>query len=89
MDRINWHEPGLIPQLLFFQNGNVYTGSSKAQSAEELRFKMKPEDGKIVVELWPGPFCYEKSEIAHRAEFPMDEEGRARALDWMNEKYNA
>lgn len=43
----------------------------------------------MVVELWPGPFCYEKSEITDRAEFPLDEEGRTRALDWMNEKYNA
>lgn len=85
----DWRQEGLIPLLLYFQNGNEYTGSSSAKSGNELRFKLKPEEDKLVAEVWPGPFCYEKSEITGRAEFPLTEEGRAQALEWLNRQYGA
>ena len=89
MKATDWHEPGLIPQLLYFQNGTAFTGSVTNAGSKEFRYKIKPSEGKIIVEVWYGPYCYEKSEILDQAEFTMDQEGRSNALDWLKEKYES
>lgn len=89
MKNIDWHEPGLIPQLLYFQNGALYTGSVANEGGKEFRYRLAPAEGKIRAEVWYGPYCYEKSEILGQAEFAMDQQGRSDALDWLKEKYES
>ena len=89
MKKINWHKQGLIPELLYFQNGGIFTGSVSNAGAKEFRYKLSPNEGKIKAEVWYGPFCYEKSKISDQSEFPMDEGGRSKALDWLNGKYES
>ena len=72
-----------LPTLHTFAMKNTFTGSFGA-----LRFKVVPEvvmatpkevdmeNSSITVEYWHGPFCYEKSEMEGKMEFPMTEEGR-------------
>lgn len=87
MKEINWHEQGLIPELLYFQNGGTFTGSVNNKGAKEFRYKLSPNEGNIKAEVWFGPFCYEKSEILDQSEFSMDESGRSNTLDWLQQKY--
>ncbi len=80
-----------IPTLHTFAMNNIFTGSSGA-----FRFRIAPQVVKvegskevdysksnIVAEYWHGQFCYEKSEIEGRGEFPMSEEGRLALKSWL------
>ena len=73
-----------IPTLHTFAMKNTFTGS-----CGQLRFKITPnvvkvENSKEVdfnassidVEIWDGPYCYEKSQIKEKKTFPMSETGR-------------
>lgn len=96
---IDWHAQCLIPELLYFQNGNTFTGSVSSPDEKDFRYRLSPDkesgDGvgkaepqKIIkAEVWYGPFCYEKSAIADQASFPMEEQGRSDAVDWLSQKY--
>ena len=91
--RIDWHRECLIPELLYFQNGGTFVGSVSNKGEKEYRYRLSPsgtpEEPKIKVEAWYGPFCYEKSEIPEQGEFPMDEDGRFGAIDWLRQKYES
>lgn len=89
MKSIDWHEPGRIPPLLYFQNGNLYTGSMIGKGSKEFRYKITPVEGNIKSEVWYGPYCYEKSEILDQAEHNMDAEGRDEMIDWLKSKYES
>lgn len=92
MKTVNWSEEGLIPGLLYFQNGGTYTGSVNDfdnRAVKEFRYKIGPGEEGILTEVWYGPFGYEKSEIVDRHGFSLDEEGRKEMLLWLNEKYES
>ncbi len=95
---IDWHAQCLIPELLYFQNGCDFTGSVSNEGEKEFRYKLSPvkapEDcaetkTTLRAEAWYGPFCYEKSTVFDQSEFPMDEEGRSAAIDWLSAEYKA
>ena len=81
-----------IPTLHTFAMKNTFTGSCGA-----LRFKIEPkvematpkevdfENSSIFVQLWHGPFCYEKSEMEAEKTFPMTEDGRLALKAWLEE----
>ncbi len=81
-----------LPVLHWFAMSNLFTGSCGA-----LRFRAKPnvvmatakevdfEASSITVEFWHGPFCYEKSEMEGKQEFPMSEEGLATMKSWLEQ----
>ncbi len=50
-----------IPPLLFFRSKNPFTGSRGL-----FRFLIQPGET-LAVQVWRGPFCYEKSEILETA----------------------
>ena len=82
-----------IPTLHTFAMKNTFTGSLGS-----LRFRVVPnvvmktpkevdfEASSISVEYWHGIFCYEKSQMEGKEEFPMTEEGRAALIGWLSEK---
>ena len=79
-----------IPTLHTFAMDNIFTGSCGT-----LRFRVVPnvvkktpkevdmEASSIVVELWHGIYCYEKSTVEATQTFPMTEEGRAALKQWL------
>lgn len=79
-----------IPTLHTFAMDNIFTGSWGA-----FRFRAAPtvikknpkevdmEASSITAEYWHGPFCYEKSEMEGKEEFPMSEEGRIAMKQWL------
>ncbi|MCI1982261.1 MAG: hypothetical protein LKJ45_03740 [Oscillospiraceae bacterium] len=87
MKEVHWHQQGVIPELLYFQNGGSFSGSVNHSGDREFRFKLSPSDEKIRAEVWYGPFCYEKSTIEDHSDFPMEEQGREKAINWLQEKY--
>lgn len=96
---IDWHAPYLIPELLYFQNGCVFTGSVGDAEEKEFRYRLSPAEEAdekaegnapkqvILAEVWYGPFCYEKSTVSSSQKFPMDEEGREGTIAWLARNY--
>ena len=81
-----------IPTLHTFAMSTLFTGSCGS-----FRFRAQPnvvmatpkevdfEQSSILAECWHGPYCYEKSTMEDRMEFPMSEEGRLAMLRWLEE----
>jgi hypothetical protein len=81
-----------LPNLHWFAMKNLFTGS-----CGNLRFRAKPNvematakevdfgASSITVELWHGPFCYEKSEMEAQREFPMSNDGLSAMKQWLEE----
>ena len=82
-----------LPTLHSFAMNNIFTGS-----CGDLRFRIEPEvvkksqkevdmeQSKIVAEYWHGLYCYEKSQMEGRQEFPMSEEGRSQLKKWLEDQ---
>lgn len=67
-----------LPTLSSMEHGNVWTGSRK-----NARWRIVPADGVMNVEVWPGPLCYECSQVADTAQFPVSEEGIDQLRSWL------
>lgn len=78
-------EPNTILTLHYFDYKQAFTGSDK-----NMRYKMmKIDNDKLLVEHWPGPYAYEYTdeEKKVREEFPFNDEGKIKAVDWLNEQF--
>lgn len=64
------YEELFIPTLRSFTNENTFSGS-----IGPLRFFLYPQGDEILVKLWHGQFCIEKSTVELEQTFPMTEEG--------------
>ena len=64
--------------LSHFQNGNGWIAS-----AGRLRYQVTPEEEKLTVQVWQGPWCYALSRVEDTAEFPLSEEGLAALRAWL------
>ena len=70
-----------LPTLSSMEYENVWTGSRK-----NTRFRIVPKEGVMDVEVWPGPFCRECSQVTHTAQFPVSEEGIGQLRVWLMER---
>jgi len=70
-----------LPTLSSMEYGNIWTGSRK-----NARFRIVPADGVMAVEVWPGPLCYECSQVTHTAQFPVSEEGIDQLRSWLMDR---
>jgi hypothetical protein len=90
MQIIDWADQGVIPGLLFFQNGGEYTGSINDFSnkmAKEFRYRIDSSKTIMKATVWYGPYCYDKSEMVEQEEFIVSRDGRNDLLEWLKEKY--
>ena len=81
-----------LPTLHWFAMSNLFTGSCGM-----LRFRAKPnvamatakevdfEASTITVEFWHGLYCYEKSEMEGKQDFPMSDAGLAQMKQWLEQ----
>ena len=79
-----------VPTLHTFAMNNIFTGSLGL-----FRFRIAPnvvkktpkevdmEASTITAEFWHGEYCYEKSEMEGKADFPMTEQGRVDMKAWL------
>ena len=89
MKCVNWSEQGLIPGVLYFQNGSEFTGGvdNRGTSLKEFRYRISPSKNIMTAEVWYGPFCYDKSDIVDTREFIIDNDGRGDMIKWLEDKY--
>lgn len=69
-----------LPSLEYLQFGNIYAGSQG-----KLNYKIIP-DTKVetmLIAVWQGAYCMEKSEIAAESEFELTKSGWEQAQDWL------
>ena len=79
-----------IPEVHFFMNGNPFCGSLKGMNYRILPVKKDEEKGieeHLEAYVWYGMLCSALSERAAQADFPMDEQGLAAAVDWLRRQY--
>ena len=79
-----------LPTLHSLAMNNLFTGS-----CGKMRFRIVPniakidyrevdmENSTIVAEVWHGDFCYEKSTMEAKAEFPLSDQGRSDLKKWL------
>ena len=79
-----------LPTLHTFAMDNIFTGSygmfrfrAVPNVVKKTQKEVDMEASSIFVEYWHGLFCYEKSEMAGSATFPMSEEGRTALKAWL------
>ena len=73
-----------IPNIDFFQNENIFTGSLKG-----FRYKLEPDSENIKCMIWWGDNCFEKSEIEKEQCFPLNAQGLKELAEWMDQQYHA
>lgn len=84
------HPSFYLPNLYTFQNKNTFLGSFQG-----LRFRVRPgtegegDTARPVLEalVWYGQNCLELSQVEAQASFPLTEEGRNAAIQWLEEQY--
>ena len=80
-----------IPTLHTFAMENIFTGSCGAFRFRIVPQVVKPAGSKeidfaqstMVAEYWHGLYCYEKSEMEGKENFPLTEEGRQAMKTWL------
>lgn len=75
-------------------NLNFYKKSSYTGWLKEMRFLIKMETAdedtkQFHVWIWPGPFIFDLTPDDQKKEafFPFSNEGKEKAVDWINEQY--
>lgn len=56
-----------------------------------MRYRLVKDGEKLLVAIWPEPFCFEKTEEGKKQfqEFSFDSAGRLEAIQWLNDQYEA
>ena len=77
------------PKLLFFTNGNTFTGSYKGMNYI-LTPKKDKETGEssLTVAVWYGPLCSALSEMVAETVLPLSEEGLTQSREYLKEQYD-
>lgn len=76
-----------------FLNLNILKKEEYTGSMDGMRYRLvKKEEGdekKIMVAVWPEPFCFLKTPEENKIyqEFSFDEEGKNHAADWLNRQW--
>lgn len=76
------------PKLLFFTNGNPFTGSYKGMNYI-LTPKKDKETGEssLQVAVWYGPYCSAMSEMVAETSLPLSEDGLEQSRAFLAEQY--
>ncbi len=76
------------PKLLFFTNGNTFTGSHKGMNYI-LTPKKDKETGEssLTVAVWYGPLCSAMSEMVAETVLPLTQEGLDQSRVYLAEQY--
>lgn len=58
-------------------------------SYQGMRYRFAKQEEKLVVSIWPEPYCFEKTAEERKTskEFAFSEDGKLSAINWMNEEY--
>lgn len=73
------NEEFYMPGLSHFENGNGWSGS-RGLLCYEIE---KPQEGKLRVVTWQGPFCRRYAELEAQSAFDVTGEGVCAMTDWL------
>ena len=73
---INGHD---IPEIAFFENKNVFTGSD----GKNFRYRLANSDGKLEVSVWYEDICFELCHDPESETFELSNDALPRAVDWI------
>lgn len=78
-----------IPGIVFFMNGNEFTGSLQGMNYRIVPVKGKAEEGieaHFEVSVWDGLLCSDLAEVQETASFGLDTDGLAALTAWLREE---
>lgn len=75
-----------LPTEEYLKFNNIFSGS-----LGEFNYKIFPklEEGMVLVVVWKGRLCFEKSELLFRENFNLEERIKEKINLWLNEKINS
>lgn len=73
-----------IPKYFLFSEGGIYSGGKYDKS---FNYKIIPEKDKLIVSVWFGKNCLDKTDNAETKEFEHNEESFKEAVKWIEETY--
>ena len=73
---INGHD---IPEIAFFENKNVFTGSE----GKNFRYRLANSDGKLQVSVWYEDICFELSKKPESEFFDLSNDALPSVVDWI------
>ena len=73
---INGHD---IPEIAFFENKNVFTGSE----GKNFRYRLANSDGKLQVSVWYEDICFELSKNPESEFFDLSNYALPSAVYWI------
>ena len=73
---INGHD---VPEIAFFENKNVFTGSE----GKNFRYRLANSDGKLQVSVWYEDICFELSKNPESEFFDLSNVALPSAVDWI------
>ena len=73
---INGHD---IPEIAFFENKNVFTGSD----GKNFRYRLANSDGKLEVSVWYEDICFELCHDHESETFELSNDALPSAVDWI------
>lgn len=73
-----------LPTFEYLNFGNIFSSSLKS-----FNYKIFPklEEKKLLVVVWQGRFCFEKSEALFKEEFSLNLDSIEKIRLWLKEKY--
>lgn len=71
-----------LRNFYYYSCGNVFTGS-----LNKFNYKIIPKDNELTVMIWHGMMCSELAEIEIEKKFPLDENGFANMIQWLETEY--
>ncbi len=73
-----------IPKLFYFEAKNVHSGSRG-----KLRYRVCPEEDRLLVAVWRQDLCYElvMDQLEGENAFPLTEEGFDAMITWLAAEY--
>lgn len=71
-----------LRNFYYYKCGNIFSGS-----LNNFNYKIIPKENELTVLIWHGMLCYELAEIEIEKNFPLDEDGFANMIKWLESEY--
>ena len=71
-----------LRNFYYYKCGNIFSGS-----LNNFNYKIIPKENELNFLIWHGMLCSELAEIEIEKNFPLDEDGFANMIKWLESEY--
>ena len=71
-----------LRNFYYYKCGNIFSGR-----LNNFNYKIIPKENELTVLIWHGMLCSELAEIEIEKNFPLDEDGFANMIKWLESEY--